>query len=129
MAVMDAPMRIFIVENDPVLRRLLTEFLQREGIEVLAETGDGEDALRTLGKLHPDLILTDCDMPGCTGIELVQRLRAAGDHTPVVMLSGQSDSTSIAIATAAGVNRYLVKPVAPAVLSMALRQAWHASAA
>jgi DNA-binding response OmpR family regulator len=64
-----------------------------------------------------------------SGIEFVQRLRAAGDQTPVVMLSGETEPATIAEATAAGVNRYLVKPVSAELLTMALRQTYHAAAA
>jgi len=122
-------MRLIVVENDPVLRRALAEVLRRDGMQVLAQPTDGAEALEALEQVHPDVILTDCDMPHVDGIEFVQRLRAAGDFTPVVMLSGQAEPDTIAQATAAGVNRYLVKPVSAEMLTMALRQTWHAAAA
>lgn len=122
-------MRILIVENDPLFRTVLAEFLRHEGIQVLALAADGLEALRALECAHPDLILTDWEMPACDGLELVKRLRRRGDHTPIVMLSGEGEPEAIARATAAGVNRYLIKPVAAAVLTNAIRQTYLAAAA
>ena len=122
-------MRLIVVENDPLLRRALAEVLKRDGMQVLAQPTDGAEALEAMEQLHPDVILTDCDMPHVDGIEFVQRLRATGDLTPVVMLSGQAEPDTIAQATAAGVNRYLIKPVSAEMLTMVLRQTYHAAAA
>jgi CheY-like chemotaxis protein len=122
-------MRLIIVENDPVLRLALAKVLKHEGMQVLAQSADGAEALEAMQRLTPDVILTDCDMPHVDGIEFVQRLRAAGDQTPVVMLSGQTEPATIAHATAAGVNRYLIKPVSAQTLSSVLRQTWRAAVA
>ena len=122
-------MRLIIVENDPVLRRAMAQVLKRDGMQVLAQPSDGAEALEAMERLSPDVILTDCDMPHVDGIEFVQRLRAAGDLTPVVMLSGQTEPAQIAQATAAGVNRYLIKPVTAETLASVLRQTWRSAAA
>jgi CheY-like chemotaxis protein len=122
-------MRILVVENDPLFRNVLADFLRHEGIQVVALAADGLEALRALDRARPDLILTDWEMPACDGVELVERLRRRGDHTPIVMLSGAGDPDAIARATAAGVNRYLIKPVGPALLTSAIRQTYLATAA
>jgi len=122
-------LRLIIVENDPVLRRAMAQVLKRDGMQVLAQPSDGAEALEAMERLSPDVILTDCDMPHVDGIEFVQRLRAAGDLTPVVMLSGQTEPAQIAQATAAGVNRYLIKPVTAETLASVLRQTWRSAAA
>lgn len=122
-------MRLIVVENDPVLRRAIVELLRREGMHVLAASSNAVEALEAIkADMHPDLILTDRDMPGGSGLELVQQLRESGDNTPVVMLSGQSEPEQVAIATAVGVNRYLVKPVTAELLATALRQTYLAAA-
>jgi len=122
-------LRLIIVENDPVSRRAMAQVLKRDGMQVLAQPSDGAEALEAMERLSPDVILTDCDMPHVDGIEFVQRLRAAGDQTPVVMLSGQTEPAQIAQATAAGVNRYLIKPVTAETLASVLRQTWRSAAA
>ena len=92
------------------------------GIEVLAQSCDGLEALDALADLHPDVILTDCQMPRLDGISLVRRLRARGDRTPVIMISGQDEPQIRDTAIAAGVNQYLFKPLNTATLHQAIRQ-------
>ena len=116
-------MRVVIVENDESLRRAVAQVLRRAGMVIVAEHSNGVDALKNLRLVHPDVILTDCDMPGGNGIDLVRELRANGDQTPVVMLSAHSDESAVARATAAGVNRYLIKPISAESLTMAVREA------
>ena len=122
-------MRLIVVENDPIVRRAITQILRNDGMHVIAQPADGAEALRLLKKARPDVILTDWDMPKIDGIELVHRLRAAGDHTPIIMLSGQSAPHAIARAKAAGVNRYLIKPVSAELLISTVRQTHHQVAA
>src|SRR3954463_14720347 len=100
-------MRVVIVEDDVQMRSALGLILRGFGAEVLAEIGDGLSALEVLASEHPDLILTDCQMPRLDGISLVRRLRARGDQTPVIMISGRHEPQIQAMAKAAGVNQYL----------------------
>jgi len=60
-------MRLVIVENDTMLRRAVAEVLRRAGMIVLAELSNGAEAIAALRVVHPDVILTDCDMPGGNG--------------------------------------------------------------
>ena len=115
-------MRVVIVEDDVQMRSALGLILRGFGAEVLAEIGDGLEALEVLASEHPDLILTDCQMPRLDGIALVRRLRARGDHTPVIMISGRHEPQVKAMALAAGVNRYLFKPLNTATLRQAIGQ-------
>ena len=104
------------------MRNALGLILRGFGIEVLAEIGDGQAALDVLANEHPDLILTDCQMPRLDGISLVRRLRARGDDTPVIMISGRHEPQVRAMAIAAGVNQYLFKPLSTATLKQAIGQ-------
>ncbi|HEX8523289.1 MAG TPA: response regulator [Tepidisphaeraceae bacterium] len=123
-------MRLIVVENDPLLSRAIVAVLRRDGIEVLNVSSNGVEALEALkNDLNPDLILTDRDMPGGSGLDLVDQLRKAGNETPVVMLSGHSEPEDVALATAVGVNRYLIKPVTADLLTAAVRQTYYAAAA
>ena len=123
-------MRLIVVENDLLLRRALVEVLRRDGIEIVNVSSNGTEALEAMkNDLQPDLILTDRDMPGGSGLELVDRLRKAGNETPVVMLSGNSEPEDVALATAMGVNRYLIKPVTADLLTAAVRQTFYSTAA
>ena len=115
-------MRVLVVEDDLQLRVVLAVFCRALGAEVLGESADGVEALDALRSLRPDLILTDCQMPRMDGITLVRRLRARGDSTPVIMISGQLDPQVVARAYEAGVSHYLPKPLSPALLTSAIGQ-------
>ena len=115
-------MRVIVVEDDTQFRIALGLTLRRLGVEVLAEIPDGQAALEWLRGEHPDLILTDCQMPRLDGIALVKRLRARGDHTPVIMISGQTEEQIIEIALKAGVSQYLAKPLSTPMLEQAIER-------
>jgi CheY-like chemotaxis protein len=117
-------MRVLVVEDDTQLRTVLALLCRTLGAEVLGELADGLEALETLraGTLQPDLILTDCQMPRMDGIALVRQLRARGDHTPVIMISGQQDPQVVERAYAAGVSHYLPKPLSTNSLTAAIGQ-------
>ena len=116
-------MRVLVIEDDAQLRQVMGVFLRGLGVEVLAEIPDGKAALDHLSADDhepPDLILTDCQMPRMDGISLVRHLRARGDRTPVIMISGQQDPRVVALAYEAGVDEYLPKPLTSETLTMAL---------
>ena len=125
----DSEMRIVVVEDDAQLRTVLAVFLRGMGAQVVAQSADGQEALDALASLQPDLILTDCQMPRVDGISLVRALRARGDHTPVIMMSGLTDPAVRGLALAAGVNEFLTKPLSPGLLNLAIAQTLSGTAA
>lgn len=111
------PMRVMIVDDDARMRQVLSRLLADGGFDVVEEVGDGEEALSRLTSAPTvDLILTDCRMPRMDGVALVSALRARGDRTPVIMLSGDHDPQLIVRAIRAGVSNYLPKPIHPQAL-------------
>ena len=115
-------MRVLVIDDDARLRQVLTRLLRTGGFDAVDEASDGEAALEFLLTTHPDLILTDCQMPRLDGIGFVRKLRARGDTTPVIMLSGHGDPHQVVIAVKAGVNNYLPKPINPEVLFEKIEQ-------
>jgi two-component system response regulator PrrA len=107
------PMRVMLVDDDARMRQVLAKLLITSGFDSVAEVSDGNQALVHLQSDSVDLIVTDCCMPGMDGITLVTALRAKGDQTPVIMLSGQDDPKLIVRAIRAGVNNYIPKPIHP----------------
>jgi CheY-like chemotaxis protein len=95
------------------MRQVLAKLLQSSGFDGVEEVSDGEEALAFLKDGRVDIILTDCNMPRMDGITLVTTLRARGDQTPVIMLSGQDDPHFVVRAIRAGVNNYIPKPIHP----------------
>jgi CheY-like chemotaxis protein len=106
-------MRVMVVDDDSRMRQVLARLLESSGFDGVEEVGDGEEALSRLEKTQVDLIVTDCQMPRMDGIALVTALRARGDATPVIMLSGQDDPQLVVRAIRAGVNNYVPKPIHP----------------
>ena len=106
-------MRVMLVDDDAPMRQVLARLLLTSGFDSVAEVSDGNQALVRLQSDTVDLIVTDCCMPGMDGITLVTALRAKGDQTPVIMLSGQDDPKLIVRAIRAGVNNYIPKPTHP----------------
>jgi CheY-like chemotaxis protein len=106
-------MRVMVVDDDFRMRQVLARLLESSGFDGVEEVGDGEEALARLLETQVDLIVTDCQMPRMDGIALVTALRASGNKTPVIMLSGQDDPQLVVRAIRAGVNNYVPKPIHP----------------
>ena len=109
------------VESSPgaSLRELARERPAEAGS---AEAVDGDDAIEQTLKHKPDVVLMDVYMPRMDGISLVRHLRARGDHTPVIMISGQLDPRVVQLAYEAGVDHYLPKPLSATSLTTAIGQ-------
>ena len=115
-------MRVLLVDDEAQFRKTMVRVMSRLGIETVTEAPTGEEALRALSERRPQLIITDCQMPGMDGIRLTRALRASGVDVPIIMLSGATDRSVIDAALRAGVTRFLAKPVELADLRDALEQ-------
>jgi CheY-like chemotaxis protein len=82
------PGRVLIVDDEPLVRGLLRDFLTTLGDEV-ATAASGAEALKVVSVFQPDVILTDMLMPGMSGADLLDALRQAGVTVPVILISGQ----------------------------------------
>ena len=102
--------RVLVVDDDPALRALLCEILQRLGLSAAAAADGGEGA--ELFERDPtfDLVITDLLMPRLSGWDLIQRLRAANPAIPIILLAGNLGSDDMERARRSGV-RTLRKPV------------------
>jgi two-component system response regulator MprA len=102
---------ILVVDDDAGLRKALRRVLVSHGFEVeVAE--DGDQALARLGARSFDAVVLDVMMPGSDGIEVCERLRAAGDALPVLMLTARDAVRDRVAGLEAGADDYLVKPFA-----------------
>jgi DNA-binding response OmpR family regulator len=122
-------MHVLLIDDDARLRQVLARLLHGQGFGAISEASDGEEALAILADSHPDLIVTDCQMPRMDGISFVRALRARGDNTPVLMLSGQHEAHFVVSAIKAGVSNYLPKPINPEALFEKIWQTLGASPA
>jgi DNA-binding NarL/FixJ family response regulator len=113
--------RIFIVDDHILFRRGLTGLLSdMKEFVVVGEAGNGEDALQSIPKVDPNIILMDVNMPGLDGVETLQALRQSGDNTPVLMLTISQDEKDLVGAIIAGASGYLLKNAEPETLRSTL---------
>ena len=106
---------VLIVDDDPKLLKMLRRTLVYEGFHVFSAT-NGNEALAEVQTHRPDVIVLDWLMPGLDGIDVVERLRAAGDKTLVLMLTARDAVENRVEGLESGADDYLVKPFAPAEL-------------
>ena len=105
----DEPFRILIVDDNREIRTILEEYLKEEGY--LAEgAGDGKEALTKYGQKSYDLIITDLNMPGMTGIELIKEIAKEENTTEFIIITGYASLDSAIEAVKSGAFDYLVKP-------------------
>lgn len=115
-------MRVLIADDDPIIRLDLKQMLENLDYSVVAEAGDGQQAVE-MARLHkPDVCILDVKMPVMDGIEAVTIISDEG-IAPAILLTAYSDRELVDRAKAAGVFAYLVKPFKPSDLPPAIEVA------
>jgi two-component system response regulator NreC len=115
-------MRVLLADDHAIVRRGLRSLLETEPhMTVVAEAGDGHEAVRLAAEHHPDVAVLDIGMPLMNGIEVAARLRAMDQPPRVVILSMHTDESYILRALAAGAQAYLLKDSTDEELLPALR--------
>jgi two-component system, NarL family, response regulator LiaR len=118
------PIRVMIVDDHAVVREGLRTFLElQDGIAVIGEAADGEQAVARAAELEPDVILMDLVMPHLDGIEAMRELRRRASPSRVIVLTSFLDEERLMPALQAGAAGYLLKDVEPAELARAVRSA------
>ena len=112
-------MRALIVDDEPLARQLIREYLADfPQIQVLAECGDGENAVKTINAERPDLVFLDVQMPGLSGFEVLGHL----DFMPAIIFSTAYDKFALRAFEINAVD-YLLKPYARERFAQAVRRA------
>ena len=104
--------RILVVDDDARIRDLLRRYLAQEGFEVIVAE-DGKALTRIMMRDPIDLIVLDLMMPGEDGLSICRRLRAAGDRTPIIMLTAKGEDVDRIVGLEVGADDYLGKPFNP----------------
>jgi two-component system, sensor histidine kinase and response regulator len=104
--------RVLVADDDPFYRELAGASLEDAGYNVVLAS-DGEEALEVIDRETPDLAIVDVLMPGMTGVEIINAVRAKGmhRHLPFIVITGQDDTESIQRAYDAGATSFLAKPL------------------
>jgi len=111
---MSKPIRLVLIDDHGLCRRGLTELLEHKaGMQVLGSTGDPDEAERILKDHQPDLLIMDLRMPLIDGLDLLERLRAAGCAPPTIILTMSDSEQDLSRALRAEVRGYLLKDMDP----------------
>ena len=117
---MDAPRKVLVVDDDPVVRKSFDRVLSGKGYAVITAE-NGEEALRKLNEEKYDAVYTDIRMPGMSGLEVAEEVKARKPWTPVVIITGYGTEAAEARAKAAGVSSFLHKPLSPEMIENSAR--------
>ena len=101
--------KLLTIDDSKTIRMILHRAF-KEFDCTLCEAANGEEGLRAAAEHKPDLIILDITMPQMDGIEMLTRLRATGDNTPVIMLTAEGGANSVQRASHLGVRDYIAKP-------------------
>ena len=104
-------MKVLVVDDDPVCRRLLEASLRRRGCDVVT-AGDGEEAHALAREHKPNIVITDVVMPRLNGFDLCRRIKADAElrRAPVILLTALSDSGDVIGALQSGADGFITKP-------------------
>ena len=116
-------MKILVVDDDNVTRKLLGLYLKQKGYDVIFAE-NGLDALEKLGREDVNVVLTDLNMPYMDGIEFTKNMKSEPlySHIPVLMVTTESDEEERQRAFDAGADAYLVKPVTAEKINATVRE-------
>lgn len=119
---MDRSIKILVVDDFSTMRRIIKNLLNDLGFTNIDEADSGESALQRLQGGGYDFLVTDWNMPGMTGLDLLQAVRADAEMAdmPVLMVTAEQKREQIVDAAKAGVNGYIVKPFTAETLKQKL---------
>ena len=115
-------MRVLLADDHTLVRAGIRGLVEAiPGVEIVAETGDGQQALALILERHPDIALVDVSMPGLNGLELAARVAREAPRTRIAILSMHGTPGHVAQALRAGVKGYVLKDAAAEELPLLLR--------
>jgi two-component system, chemotaxis family, chemotaxis protein CheY len=114
--------KVLVVDDSKVMRSIVMRTLRQAGFacDSMEEAADGASAMRIIESSHPDVVLTDWNMPGMPGIELLRKVRAMGDSTRIVFVTSEGTDEMRDLAFGEGANGFITKPFTPETFQFAL---------
>lgn len=116
--------RVLVVDDMMTMRKIVAKACKEIGFTNITEAADGQKAWEAMQSAEPPigLVISDWNMPNCTGIDLLKRVRADGRYkdVPFVLLTAESEGHQVAEAVKAGVDNYIVKPFTAELLKQKL---------
>lgn len=103
-------MRVLVADDSSTMRKIIIRSLLAVGAPGATEAADGLEAVNKFKPGEFDLVLTDWNMPGKNGLEVIQSIRAQDKNVPIIMVTTEAEKSRVMQAIEAGVSDYLVKP-------------------
>ena len=109
--------RVLVADDSKMIRTIIADMLRNLGVKEIVEAANGSEAVKAFGQDEFDLVVSDWQMPGICGLEVVEAIRATGSEVPIIMVTATGTKPEHVVdAVEAGVSDYLLKPFSPAVL-------------
>ncbi len=102
--------RVLVADDSSTMRKIILRSLQAVGVPTAVEAADGEEAVNMFKPGEFDLVLTDWNMPGKSGLEVIQEIRKVDKDVKIMMVTTEAEKSRVMEAIQAGVSDYLVKP-------------------
>lgn len=115
-------MRVLLADDSAVMRKIIIRALNAVGVNDIVEVGDGDAAMETFGSGGFDAVLTDWNMPGKNGLEVIKGIRETDKDVPIFMITTEAEKRRVLEAIQAGVTDYLAKPFESDVLKEKLQK-------
>jgi two-component system response regulator NreC len=116
------PIRIVLADDHVLVRQGLMSLLEREGFQVVAEASDGQEAVRHVESLEPDIAVMDISMPTLNGLNAAREISRSSPKTKTILLTQHDEGQYIREALEAGVKGYVLKNQVASDLLLAIRQ-------
>lgn len=116
------PLRILLADDHAIFRQGVRSLLEREGFEIVAEAGDGQEAIRLAKEASPDVAILDLAMPGINGTDAAPKIADVSPQTRMILLTMYSEEPCIASALQAGMMGYVLKSQSATDLVQAIRE-------
>lgn len=102
--------RVLVADDSSTMRKIILRSLQAVGVDDAVEATDGNEAVSLFQPGEFNMVLTDWNMPGKTGLEVIEEIRAKDANVPIIMITTEAEKGRVMQAIQAGVSDYLVKP-------------------
>ena len=116
------PIRVVLADDHVLVRQSLKSLLEREGFRVVGEASDGQETIRCVESLQPDIAVMDISMPTLNGVDAARELRRCSPKTKSILLTQHDEDQYVSEAMAAGVKGYVLKNQAASDLVQAIKQ-------
>jgi two-component system response regulator NreC len=116
------PIRIVLADDHVLVRQSLRSLLEREGFQVVGEASDGQESVRQVETLHPDIAVMDISMPILNGLDAAREMSRTSPKTKAILLTQHDEGQYISEALEAGVKGYVLKSQVANDLLLAIRQ-------